>query len=294
MTRRRSVRTRFELSLTIAAAAVVIAGCPDFDAVSNGGPPCEGGTRCGRVCVDLASDAMNCGTCGNACVTGRCGLGLTADMTSPPANWLFNGSAAYDPNAQSAVLTPTSSHSAAGTAVYAHPLAADSFDLTFDFRMGFGGGSRADGMGFMIETSGANAVGTVGAGLGMTGLEGYGVEFDIFNNAMCGDSSADHVAVDSLGPCSAVQPNTVGLPVDLVGRGVDLGNGNWHSAAVKAQGGTFTVSVDGLVLLDSVALPGFVMGSDYYFGFSGAVGLSGGYRSEVRKVQLSFPSPRCL
>jgi len=292
MTRRRSVRTRFQLSLTIAATAAVIAGCPDFDAVSSGGPPCEGGTRCGHVCVDLASDPTNCGTCGNACVTGRCGVGLTADMTSVPAGWLFNGSAAYDANAQSGVLTPTSSHSTAGTAVYAHPLAADTFDMTFDFRIGFGGGSRADGMGFMIETAGANAVGTAGAGLGMTGLGGYGVEFDVFNNAMCGDSSADHVAVDSLGPCSAFQPTTVGV-IDLVNR-VDLGDGQWHSAEVKAHGGTFTVLVDTSVVLESVVLSGFVPGSDYYFGFSGAVGSGGGYRSEVRKVQLSFPSPRCL
>jgi hypothetical protein len=292
MRRRRFVRTRFELSLTIAATAVVIAGCPDFDAVSSGGPSCDGGTRCGQVCVDVASDPTNCGTCGNACDSGRCGIGLTADMTTLPPDWLFNGSAAYDGNAQSAVLTPSSSQGAAGTAVYAHPLATDTFDLTFDFRIGFGGGSRDDGMGFMIETAGANAVGTDGAGLGMTGLGGYGVEFDIFDNGMCGDSSADHVAVDSLGPCSVYQPTPVGV-VDLVGR-VDLGDGQWHNAEVKAHAGTFTVSVDGLVLLSSVALPGFATGTDYYFGFSGGVGSGGGYRSEVRNVQLSFPSPRCL
>jgi hypothetical protein len=46
--------------------------------------------------------------------------------------------------------------------------------------------------------------------------------------------------------------------------------------------------------LDSVMLPNFTPSSDYYFGFSGSVGSGGGYRSEVRKVQLSFPSPRCL
>src|SRR5258708_26115049 len=104
--------------------------------------------------------------------------------------------------------------------------------------------------------------------------------------------SADHVAVDSLGSCSAFEPTPLGV-VDLVGR-VDLGDAQWHRAEVKNNAGKFTVSVDGMVRLDSVLLPEFAPRSDYYFGFSGSVGSGGGYRSEVRKVQLSFPSPRCL
>jgi hypothetical protein len=235
---------------------------------------------------------MNCGACNNVCGTGQCGVALTADLTTPPPDWVFNGSATYDTSSQSAVLTPTSTQGAAGTFIYAHPIQADAFDVTFDFRMGFGGGKRADGMGFMIETAGSDAVGTPGSGLGMTALGGYGVEFDIFDNGACGDSSADHVAIDSLAPCSAVQPTSLGV-VDLTDR-IDLGDGEWHTAEVKASGGTFTVSVDGITLLASVALPQFVAGSDYYFGFSGGVGLNGGYRSEVRKVQLSFSSARCL
>jgi hypothetical protein len=180
--------------------------------------------------------------------------------------------------------------------VYARPLAKDTFDLTFDltfdFRMGFGGGSRADGMGFMVETAGATAFGGVGAGLGMVNLGGYGVEFDIFDNAMCGDSSANHVAIDSLDPCAGVQPPPLGK-LDLGAR-VDLGDGQWHAAEVQALGGKFTVLVDGNPLLVSVPLQGFTSSLPYYFGFSGSVGLGGGYRSEVRKVQLSFTSPRCL
>jgi hypothetical protein len=272
---------------------MAMAGCPDFDAVSRGGPPCDAGTRCGDICVDVASDPKNCGTCGNACATGLCGVGLAADMTTVPQDWVFNGSATYDGNAQSAVLTPRSTGGAAGTVVYPHPLATDTFDLTFDFRMGFGGGSRADGMGFMIETTGAKAVGGGGGGLGMTRLGGYGVEFDIFDNQLCGDMSADHVAVDSLGPCSPYELPTPLRVVDLVGH-VDLGDGQWHRAEVKNNAGKFTVSVDGVVQLDSVPLPGFAPRSDYYFGFSGSVGMGGGYRSEFRNVHLTFPSPRCL
>ncbi|HEV3192533.1 MAG TPA: hypothetical protein VGY54_18615, partial [Polyangiaceae bacterium] len=82
--------TRSALSLAIAGTSVAIGGCPDFDAVSRGG--C---TRCGDICVDVTSDPKNCGTCGNVCATGRCGLGLAADMTTLPSasDWSFNGSA---------------------------------------------------------------------------------------------------------------------------------------------------------------------------------------------------------
>ena len=37
---------------------------------------------CARGCVDLAADALNCGTCGNVCATNQlCQLGVCTDFT---------------------------------------------------------------------------------------------------------------------------------------------------------------------------------------------------------------------
>ena len=35
---------------------------------------------------------------------------------------------------------------------------------------------------------------------------GYGVELDTYNNAVCGDTTANHIAVDDLTPCSGALP----------------------------------------------------------------------------------------
>jgi hypothetical protein len=211
---------------------------------------------------------------------------------------MFNGTAQYDGTQKSAVLTAAAVTFQAGSVVYRNPVAFDAFVATFEFRMGFGGGTRSDGMGFMFQTSGATAVGANGGSLGMEGLAGYGVELDIHNNGSCGDSSDDHVGVDSLADCSS------GLPQSLFSTDVsstfDLADGNWHSATVSLAGGALSLVVDDVGLANGVSLPGYVPNTPAYLGFGGATGGlvdttgNGGYRSEVRNVNITFPSPRCL
>jgi hypothetical protein len=273
------------------------------DGKGDGAAVCgvDGGSIvCNGACVDPASDPHNCNACGNVCASGRCGTSIVESMASAPASWTLNGSATYDSSTPSTVLTPIG-NSLAGSLVYAHPVVVDAFDLQFAFRMGFGGGVRSDGMGFVLEQDGPTALGSNGGGLGMLGLAGYGIELDTYDNKTCGDVSADHVGVDSLSVCSP----DAGFPTSLVSTDVtaivDVGDAEWHEARVLLAKGAVSVSIDGHAIVTGQPLPGLQPGAPYYFGFTAATGGlhtpdggPGGFRQEVNDVTITFPTARCL
>ncbi len=261
----------------------------------------DGGIPCNGACVDPTSDPANCNGCGNACATSTCGTTIAAPMTAMPAGWAFNGTAVFDVSAPSAELTKQGVALQAGTVLYMNPIALDTFDATFGFRIGEGGGGRSDGMGFVLEQNGPSAIGGSGSGLGMAGLTGFGVEFDIFNNGACSDTSADHVGVDELAMCSAQagMPTSV-FEADLTSV-VDVGDGEWHQAEIKLDAAALSLSIDGTPTFANVQISGISPGATYYVGFSGATGNSlladggfFGFRQEVRDVTITFPTPRCL
>jgi hypothetical protein len=275
--------------------AVVVA-----DAPADNAPPTCTGTQilCGTACVDPTVDPNHCGGCGVVCSSGLCGTTVSAPMAASPSGWSFNGSAAWSSNGPSAQMTAALAAGVTGTVVYQHAIATDSVVVDFQFRIGAGGGGRYDGMGFMMETTGATAVGGSNGGLGMLGLGGYGVEFDVYNNGQCGDSSGDHVGVDSLTACSAssTMPTSLYASADLTSQ-INLADGQWHSATVTVASAAMSVTVDTRSIAQNVALPGFVAGTSYYYGFSGATGGNpgnGGVQTEVKAVTLTFPTPRCL
>jgi hypothetical protein len=270
-------------------AADAEAGCPVTNIVCDGS------------CVDPATDSFNCNGCGNICHTGACGVALAADMkTPPPATWLFNGTAQYLDAGPSAAMTVANTLYQAGTVIYRNAIVVDEFTANFDFRMGYGGGARNDGMAFMFEQTSPTAVGTFGESLAVVGLGGYGVEFDINDNDSCGDVSNDQLGVDSLANCPTADPLPTSLfSTDLTAI-IDMADATWHHAVVVLQGGAISVQVDGSPFASAVALPEFDAGARYYFGFGGATGGigppdgGGGYQTEVRNVAIAFPTPRCL
>jgi hypothetical protein len=279
-----------------------IADAVDAPASSDGSaeaeaspPPCTGlEIRCGASCVDPTTDPNHCGGCNTVCSSGLCGTQVAADMSSPPGGWNFNGTAAWDSSASSARMTAANAAGANGTVIYGHAIPTDQFTASFQFRIGAGGGGRFDGMGFMIESSGPTAIGVGNASFGMGGLAGYGVELDIYNNGVCGDTSADHVGVDSLSEC-AQQPTSL-FASDLTGT-IDLADGQWHAASVRLAAGAISVFIDTKAFAQDVALTGFAPSTSYYYGFSGATGgiaPNGGVRTEVKAVTIAFPTPRCL
>jgi hypothetical protein len=271
------------------------------DASADGGDAgggCDGGLLlCGSTCVDPTKDPNNCGGCGNWCSTGICGTTLAADMTKSPNGWNLNGVAVWDSTGPSARLTTASTHNVAGSVVYVDPIVTDGFDASFQFRIGANGGGQYDGMGFMLETTGPSAVGSSanGGGLGMSGLDGYGVEFDIYNNGQCGDSNGNHVGIDQLTSCGSGLLTSLFASNDLTGT-VTLSDAQWHAATVQLASGTMSVTVDGHAVA-GILLQGFAPGTRYYYGFAGAIGggsSSLGMQTEVKDVSITFPTPRCL
>jgi hypothetical protein len=292
-----------EASLAVDSSSSSAIDSPVAMDSSSGPPPpscANGQILCKGACVDPASNPRNCNGCGNVCASGVCGSSIVADMSSSPAGWSFNGTATYDSWHKSAVMTAAGALFQAGSVAYANPVAFDAFVAAFEFRIGFGGGTRSDGMGFLFQTSGSTAVGGNGGAMGMAGLAGYGVELDIYDNGACGDSTSDHIGVDSLAGCAADTTMPESLFATDVSSILDLADGNWHTATVSLAGGGLSVVVDGAGVAKGVALPGYVPNAPAYLGFAGATGGlvdssgTGGYRSEVRNVNVTFPSPRCL
>jgi|SRR5579859_3199569 len=261
------------------------------DAGADGGaPPADAGT---------SQEAGPLGLCAGGCVP--CGATITETLAALPTAWTLNGSAFYNSYAPSAELTPIANYQA-GTFIYANPVVIDELDAEFDFRLGLQGGTRADGIGFMLEQSGPTAVGGTGGGLGMAGLTGFGVEIDIHDNGVCGDDGNDHVGVDDLTVCNANDgtPTSLYASPDLSAV-VDLGDAHWHHASVTLAQGMISVSIDGTQVVAAIPVPGFHAGQPYYLGFAGGTGGlvpsgggNGGYRQEVRNVVITFPTPRCL
>jgi len=275
-------------------------GVPSSGNAANGAP-CDDGNAC------TADDACSSGVCaGTGCASGICGNSLSAFTgTTPTLDWSLDGAAAYDATSNSVVLVDGTEGNSVGAAIYDNPVTMDTFRVSFDFRITDIGNGRADGMMFVIETNGKVVMGGNGGGLGALGLDGYGVELDIFDNATCTDSDQNHAGVDVLTPMCPTNEglvDSIAVSANLLNVVVgDVGDAMWRTVTVALTAGQMSVAVTGpasdgpiaIPNLQSVALPGFVSGTPYYFGFTAA---TGGYasRHEVRNVQIAFATDRCL
>ena len=212
-------------------------------------------------------------------------------MLSQPASWNFNSTASYDSTNAKGALT-TTGYYAAGSILYANAINADQFQVTFNFVLGGG-----DGIAFVVEQTGPTAIGANAGGLGMSGLTGYGVEYDLYDNmsAACNEASAPHVAVDSLSSCGGTLPTSISSTGDLATATppVNIADGAMHASTITWYMGLVSVTVDGVSELSNVTVPGFTPGGRYYFGFTGA---TGGYVGvdEIWDVVIEFPAAQCL
>ncbi len=120
----------------------------------------------------------------------------------------LNGNAAYSSNLLRLVPNATNQ---AGSAYLASPITvAGTTSFHTHFRMVFGNGG--EGMTFVIQGSGSNALGSNGAGLGYTGIgTSVAVEFDTHQDA-AEDANGNHVAVRTNGSTTTLATTATGVP----------------------------------------------------------------------------------
>ena len=129
-------------------------------------------------------------------------------------NLQFNGSAVWDSQNNSAVLTP-SKNLEAGSFFYntAISLADDaSFSTFFQFKISdsIGDQGGADGLVFVIKNSNSKSLGATGEGLGYLGIpNSLAIEFDTYQNFSQNDPSGNHLGVDLNGSVNSEDPTKI-------------------------------------------------------------------------------------
>ncbi|MGE3166827.1 MAG: L-type lectin-domain containing protein [Planctomycetota bacterium] len=184
------------------------------------------------------------------------------------------------------VITPAAV-SQAGAAWFAQAQEVDGGFMT-DFALQMSPqGQGADGMAFVIQSVGPNAIGCLGGNpcgsstvqmgslLAYEGLPSVAVEFDTYDAGMQNDPNDNHISVHSLG----MNPNDVDEALASLGStatpGVDLNNGVVHNIRITYNPGSMRIYVNNLmtpvltVVLDLEALLG---PGPKWCGFTGATG----------------------
>ena len=146
-----------------------------------------------------------------------------------------------------------------------------NFTVAFEVNLGASdGGADGAAIVFHNDPRGTNAIGGIGIGLGVSGIQnGLAIEFDTYNNgAGVGDIASDHTNFRGTNSTFATTP--VALP--------NIENGAWHPVVVTWNAATQTLSYtfDGQPMgtpLSSNIATQFLGGSNFaYYGFGAGTG----------------------
>lgn len=155
-----------------------------------------------------------------------------------------------------------------------------SFNLTFSFDMHQYGALMADGISFIVQSSGANALGNSGGGLGAEGImPSAGVAFRsfIYNQAQIFTggviASANPILQSSDFQLSTV-PAVLGTNYIAQGNASINYDANNHTLSYSAINNSNGSTATGSAFVDLSSL-----GSLAYFGFTGATGSSSAFQS---------------
>lgn len=163
-------------------------------------------------------------------------------------------------------------------------------DLQFLINLGSMDGNGADGICFVLQTVGTNALGESGGGLGFLGEDfqpAFGVEFDTWQNADYGDPVGDHIAMISNGSVNHLVATAIAGPVQADAFNPNIEDGEEHEGRVTWDPEDMVVRVyfdcelrlEGFInLIDDI----FDGQSEVYFGFTASTGGS----SNVQTVCL--------
>lgn len=126
-----------------------------------------------------------------------------------------------------------------------------NFDIQFSMNLGNQDGNGADGIVFVMQQQGVNAIGTAGSGLGFQGLSpSIGIEFDTFQNNIpndplnnSNDPVSDHMAIFKNGIVNHTSPNQLAGPVNISATNVNIEDGLNHNVRIVWNATTFLLQV---------------------------------------------------
>ena len=152
------------------------------------------------------------------------------------------------------------------------------FDLQFEMNFGANDENGADGMVFVLQTVGTNALGIVGGGIGFEGFSpSLGVEFDTWANNDQGDPFYDHISVVSNGSVNHNLGTNISGPVQADPFDINIEDSQYHVVQITWDPETTIVTVYFdcfLRLTASVDMVNEIFGGEnmVYWGFTGATG----------------------
>jgi hypothetical protein len=153
----------------------------------------------------------------------------------------------------------------------------------------------ADGMAFVLQTVGTNALGNEGAGLGYHTISpSFIVEFDTWSNSdpwfNLGDPVADHLGFMSMGNAYHNSPTALAPPVAFA---MNIEDGQYHDATFSwnATTRTFTVTIFGTTYSYSGDIINTIFGGNsmVYWGFTASTGSTIGNIHKVKIVPCPTP-----
>lgn len=121
-----------------------------------------------------------------------------------------------------------------GAVWYADQIMLDEpFDISFQMNLGDLDGNGADGICFVLQTVGNNALGQSGGGLGFLGFApAFAIEFDTWQNIKYGDPVYDHIGMVSNGDVSHTSINAIGTPVQTDPNDMNVEDGLDHTVRI--------------------------------------------------------------
>ena len=154
----------------------------------------------------------------------------------------------------------------------------EAFTLEFYMNFGSSDANGADGMVFVLQTVGPNAIGNAGGGMGFQGFNpSFGIEFDTFQNTEINDPVGDHVAFLTNGNVAHNNANNLAGPVQAISTQANIEDGQNHIVKIVWNPATQFVELYFdcvLRLSNQINLINSIFGGNpnVYWGFTGATG----------------------
>lgn len=148
---------------------------------------------------------------------------FSTNFSNNAVNLNLNGSAQFIDAGNRRVLGLTNVQGQAGSAFVSDPIPVQddtSFNTKFTFRIlntrrgPDASGRSADGLTFLLQSQGPNAIGGGGGGLGQQGIRpSLGIELDTFQNPVFNDINGNHAAVNLNGEVMSVIQEPIARPL---------------------------------------------------------------------------------